>query len=456
MLKSRPNCLLAIIILAALASCETPHSLRAINEVNYLGQTNFPRVVELDPPNGATGVDPVREHITVTFDRPMRKGHSWVFRDMPPRLKVNRIEWINDRQCRAYVDLEAGVKYGVWLNHGRKDSKFQSREGVSAQRVHWIFQTRAPGATDTKLTARGGKGTSIELEPEAANMVRQFWIALEQSDWKMALSLCSREVQEEVKEYPSPEAFFLDVVPVKEVLKKIRPRIGRWINCPRYFAYIYGVRISHADLAQDGSWVWMVRRMDTEKKWKIHFSAIPFKTWIANEKEEIERVAREQERRLKELAPRLKGVRTFLTPEREAFKLGEPIHFRLQLINGGDSALFYDHQQVAVNYSMTIIGPDGEQVEYMAGPHQTCGVPEMIEPGETKTLFDRFDIAEQYDFRQAGEYRVQFNGNGLQVSIKTNDKAAERYEPESFKHYPVYPGKLPSNTVKIEVKPGET
>jgi hypothetical protein len=456
MLKSRANCLLSIVILGALACCEMQRPLRANDEVNYLGQTDFPRVVELDPPNGATGVDPAREHIMVTFDRPMCRGHSWVLRDMPPRLKLNRIEWINDHQCRAYVDLEAGAKYGVWLNHGPKDSEFQSREGVSAQRVHWTFQTRAPRATDTELTAWGGKGASVELEPEAANVVKRFWIALEQSDWKTVLSLCSMEVREEAKKYPSPEAFFQAVVPVEEILKKTRPRIGYWLVEPKYFAYIYDVRISQEGLARDVSWGWMVRRMDAEKKWEVHFSTIPFKTWVANEKEEIERAAQEQERRLEELAPRLKGVRTFLTPEREAFKLGEPIHFRLQLINGGDSVLFYDSQQVAVNYSMTITGPDGEQVEYMAGSYQTLGAPETIKPGETKILFDRFDIAEQYDIKQPGKYHVQFNGDGLEVGVKTDDKAAERYEPESFKHYPVYTGKLPSNTVEIEVKLGET
>ena len=433
--------------------CLTSNSVLGLgNEMNYLGQTNFPRVVKLDPPNGATDVDPAREHITVTFDRPMRKGHSWVIRDMPPRLKLNRIEWTNDYQCRTLVYLEAGAKYGVWLNHGPKDSKFQSCGGISAQRVHWTFRTRAPRVTDIKLTARAGKGLSVELESAAANLVRQFWIALEESDWNTALSLCSMEIRKEARKYTSPKAFFEAVVPVKEVLKKIRPRIGRWLHNPKYFAYIYDVRVSHEGLTRDGFWVWMVRRMETEKKWEVHFSAIQLKTWIAKEKEEINRVARERERHLKELAPRLKGVRAFLTPEREAFKLGGLMRFHLQLINGGNSVLHYDRQQVAVNDSMTITGPNGEQVEYMAGPYQTTGALETIKPGETKTLFDRFDIAGQYDIKRPGKYRIQFNGNGLHVSVKTDDKAADMDNPESFKPYP---GKFPSNMVQIDVKPGE-
>jgi hypothetical protein len=99
---------------------------------------------------------------------------------------------------------------------------------------------------------------------------------------------------------------------------------------------------------------------------------------------------------------------------------------------------------------MTITGPDGEQVEYMAGPYQTVGAPETINPGEIKTLFDQFDVAKQYDIKRPGKYRVQFNGDGLEVSVKTDDKVAEGDYPESSKHYP---GRFPSNSVEIEVKP---
>ncbi len=115
-------------------------------EVNYLGQANFPSVVALDPPNGATDVDPAREHITVTFDRPMmRGGYSWV--DKGKRPKLEKIEWINDHQCRAWVTLEPGREYGVWLNFGPRTCNFKSREGVSADRVYWTFRTSSAQQT---------------------------------------------------------------------------------------------------------------------------------------------------------------------------------------------------------------------------------------------------------------------------------------------------------------------
>lgn len=108
-------------------------------EVNYLGQPHFPRVVQLDPPNGAAGVDPARHHITVVFDRPMQSGYSWV--DRGNRPKLDHIEWIDDRHCRAWVTLEPNREYGLWLNFGPRTSKFRSWAGVAADRVYWEFQT---------------------------------------------------------------------------------------------------------------------------------------------------------------------------------------------------------------------------------------------------------------------------------------------------------------------------
>ena len=301
------------------------------------------------------------------------------------------------------------------------------------------------------LMARGGKGRVEVIDSNAANLIRQYLRALEKSDWKTALSVCSIDVKDKAQKYPAPESFFNTVVPVKEILNKLcDPRIGRWLLPPKYFAYIFDVRISQPNLPRDVSWVWKARRLEGRANWEIDFSAIPFETWLANEKQEIIRVAQEKEQLIKELAPRLKGVRTSLTAKKKGFVVGEPIYFNLRLINQSDSILSYDCQQVAVNNSMTIEGPDGKEVKYTAGPFQTTGGPVLIKPGETKTLFDQFDITKQYDIRQLGEYRVQFNGNGLSISI-AKEGASDLNDPTSFEYYPSI---LPSNTVKLNVHQG--
>ena len=106
---------------------------------NYLGQSNYPEVIELDPPNDATNVNPNKKYIIVKFNQPMMVAYSWVDKGMRP--KINKIDWIDEYQCRAQVELEPNKEYGLWLNFGKRTSKFRNKTGVSAQKFYWKFQT---------------------------------------------------------------------------------------------------------------------------------------------------------------------------------------------------------------------------------------------------------------------------------------------------------------------------
>jgi len=156
-------------------------------EVNYLEQTNFPKVAELDPLNGAKDVDPTREYITVTFDRPMRNGYSWV--DKGKRPPIEKIEWINEKQCRAWVKLEPNKEYGVWLNFGPNTSKFRNVEGVSAERVYWEFHTQSnppaqeknpinsvpqPKSEQYKETLKTVVSVDIDKSPDGGSLTVQY------------------------------------------------------------------------------------------------------------------------------------------------------------------------------------------------------------------------------------------------------------------------------------------
>jgi beta-lactamase regulating signal transducer with metallopeptidase domain len=72
---------------------ESPaRTVKDVTKKNYLGQTNFPEIVKLEPANNTANVAPGLEYITVTFDRPMRGGYSWVNKGNCP--KIEKIEWI--------------------------------------------------------------------------------------------------------------------------------------------------------------------------------------------------------------------------------------------------------------------------------------------------------------------------------------------------------------------------
>lgn len=104
--------------------------------------TAAPRVVELDPPNGATGVDPDREWISVTFDRAMEEGWAWVTQGgTTPPPTVGDAHYTADRRTnRLPVDLAPGTTYTIWIN-SESHQLFRSQQGVPAEPLRWTFTT---------------------------------------------------------------------------------------------------------------------------------------------------------------------------------------------------------------------------------------------------------------------------------------------------------------------------
>jgi hypothetical protein len=127
------------------------------------------------------------------------------------------------------------------------------------------------------------------------------------------------------------------------------------------------------------------------------------------------------------------GVRTRLVPVDEVFPLGGPMRFRLEMINVGTTTVQYDSQQVDVNSSMLIKGPDGREAPYIEQAVQTVGGPRPLNPGERVVLFENLDISDQYLILTPGKYTVQFRGQG-----------------KAFGEVPI----PPSNVVRINVSAG--
>ena len=116
-----------------------------------------------------------------------------------------------------------------------------------------------------------------------------------------------------------------------------------------------------------------------------------------------------------------------LVPVQDEYVLGRPMRFRLEMTNRTSVKLLYDHQQVAVNHSLVITGPDGKRAPYVRGTCQTSirGWP-AIAPGQTVVLFDKLDAAEQYFIDTPGRYAVQFAGRGLNAGEPPEDVTYSR------------------------------
>lgn len=127
-----------------------------------------PRVVAVDPPNGATGVDPSRTTLTATFDREMDpEGWAWVIENPATAPEIGESAWDpTHRVNTAQVKLAPGRAYVVWLN-SPQFAYFHDRAGAPAVPFRWTFSTSgtpAPPAPPAPL-ARGGAPAVVRFEP---------------------------------------------------------------------------------------------------------------------------------------------------------------------------------------------------------------------------------------------------------------------------------------------------
>jgi RNA polymerase sigma-70 factor (ECF subfamily) len=102
-----------------------------------------PRVVRLEPGDGATGVDPATTQLRVTFDRAMAEGWSWVIEQGAtfPESTGDASMSADLRQAMLPVKLRPGTTYVVWLN-SQQHRDFADRAGVPLAPTRWSFTTR--------------------------------------------------------------------------------------------------------------------------------------------------------------------------------------------------------------------------------------------------------------------------------------------------------------------------
>ena len=102
-----------------------------------------PKVASLEPPDGATNVNPNLKEIRVTFDMPMSGGMSWVGGgpNFPERPEGQNIRWAEDKlTCIMPVRLKPNWQYQIRLN-SQTHINFQSEGGVPLKPVSYTFST---------------------------------------------------------------------------------------------------------------------------------------------------------------------------------------------------------------------------------------------------------------------------------------------------------------------------
>jgi len=106
-----------------------------------------PRVLEVDPPNGATDVDFRLTQISVTFDRPMKNDSwSWVYQNnsgVYPGYRGSPPPKFDDQglTCTLPVKLSPNTVYALSLNSYRHTG-FKDLAGKAALPYGWTFRTK--------------------------------------------------------------------------------------------------------------------------------------------------------------------------------------------------------------------------------------------------------------------------------------------------------------------------
>ncbi|MDR1270748.1 MAG: Ig-like domain-containing protein [Planctomycetaceae bacterium] len=106
-----------------------------------------PKIIKMEPENGATGVDSVTiKELRVTFDRDMQNGYSWVTHTyagknfFPKQPTAAKAKWIDKRTCVCPVELEPNKSYMVGIN-SLEHTTFRSENGVPSVPVLYLFST---------------------------------------------------------------------------------------------------------------------------------------------------------------------------------------------------------------------------------------------------------------------------------------------------------------------------
>jgi hypothetical protein len=299
--------------------------------------------------------------------------------------------------------------------------------------------------------------------PPARAVMEGFHNALQNSAWDRALSLCSPAVREKARQYDSALDFFEDVVPIEYLKTPDRPSQIRESQYYGAFATVIRFR-SHTAVGQVLEWRWGVERTTKSADgtnggkgdgWTIAFDTIPLRKWIAQEVLQQQARLDDHRARFKAIKPSLEKLKTRLVPLNDKFLIGKPMLFRLELINDGPVDLSYDRQQVDVNDPLIVTGENGKRVRYIGEECQTAGAFQPIRAGRTVVLFDKLDIARQYQINKPGRYDVQFSGGGLFIGDLPKDPGpgSERWHsiPEGAMPKVGACRAYPSNVVRIDV-----
>ncbi|MCE5186338.1 MAG: hypothetical protein LLF76_09460 [Planctomycetaceae bacterium] len=281
-----------------------------------------------------------------------------------------------------------------------------------------ISLSAAENSESTPARPRIAVDRSLPPEPNA--VFTSFIAELNAADWDKALEYCSAKVRAKAAEYDSADAFFNTVLPLSEVTSltsfSIRTTASRNNKPTRYG---HEIELKDTDYSYPVEWYLSLIREDL--KWVADFPAKPLDIWMKQAVLISKKINQELE---VDYQKNRAGLQTHLVALSNEFAIGRPMLFSVQLRNISTETLFYMNTAYMVNDPLIIKDAAGATVPFIGGSSQTAASDACIEPNETITLVDRYDMRSQYHLVKPGKYSFQFknwsipSSNVVEMEIK--------------------------------------
>ena len=277
----------------------------------------------------------------------------------------------------------------------------------------------------------------------------QFQNALAADRWDDALLLCSVDVQNKAKEWPSAEKFFKDTMPIEHVLA----RGGCW-NGGEKFCWMFET-ISAYDEQPCIDWFWGMALAENGK-WVVDYPPVLLTEYVVQRKALIQ--ARDDRKAALNLSVGSKTafVSTRLIPLTNRFALGQPMRFRVELTNAGPTDVYY--RETGLNYYGLDVRDERDTVltNTASSVQMREGDEKQLPAHSAVVLAEALDITWTHPITEPGKYSVQFDGSTLRIGDRVpieldTDRFDRPLGIERIDFWSVT-NKFPSNVVKIDVR----
>lgn len=156
-----------------------------------------PKVVRIEPANGAQGVDPKTDKIVITFDRPMRDGYafcraadcSWNQHPSSKAKDTPRPKWNEDHtQITFTAALRPGTTYHASINRGADNRTFCDWAGTPVPDTPYSFTTAGTFAPDPawpKIVRVEPANGATDVDPGLKAIVVTFDREMRDGSWSV-------------------------------------------------------------------------------------------------------------------------------------------------------------------------------------------------------------------------------------------------------------------------------